>query len=201
MTKQAKIDIKRLTPCMAEEYARFFEATPHDDRTVKDELPCYCVTWRSDESCTGENDHWYPTREERRSRAVGFIKAGCIKGYLAYFGGEIVGWCNATEDCKGGVDYLREFWPISERRDEKVKSVFCFMIAPDFQRRGVATKLLERVCADAAEDGFDCVEAYVNKEFASVAFDFRGPLAMYEKLGFIKCAERDGRVVVRKALK
>ena len=66
---------------------------------------------------------------------------------------------------------------------------------------GVATQLLERVCRDAAADGFDFVEAYVNKEFKDAANEFRGPLAMYEKCGFDTGAEQDGRVVVRKALK
>jgi hypothetical protein len=34
-----------------------------------------------------------------------------------------------------------------------------------------------------------------------VAPDCRGPLAMYEKCGFSICAEQEGRVAIRKALK
>jgi GNAT superfamily N-acetyltransferase len=67
------------------------------------------------------------------------------------------------------------------------------------QREGIATRLLERICIDATEDGFDYVEGYVN-EIHSV-HDFRGSLAMYEKCGFIKCAERDGKAVMRKELR
>ena len=197
-----EIEIKRLTPDLAEDYAHFFDVTPHDDRTVKDELPCYCVTWRSDGSYISDNRHWFPTREERRSRAVQYIRDGFIQGYLAYYEGRIVGWCNATADCQGGVNYLREFWPIEEyRADVRVKSIFCFVIAPEMQRKGIATKLLERVCLDAKLDGFDFVEAYVNRDFLNVAHDFRGPLAMYEKCGFEKSVEKKSRVVVRKALK
>jgi GNAT superfamily N-acetyltransferase len=97
---------------------------------------------------------------------------------------------------------LRAYWPIEEyREDIKVKSIFCFVIAPEMQKKGIATKLLERVCKDAAEDGFDFAEGYVNKEFTNSVHDFRGPLTMYEKCGFTQCAEREGRVVVRKALK
>lgn len=60
------IEIRKLTPDFAEDYARFFDVTPHDVRSDKDnaELPCYCVTWRSDDSYVGNGDHWYPTREE-----------------------------------------------------------------------------------------------------------------------------------------
>lgn len=194
-----KIEIRRLTPDLAEDYAHFFDVTPHDVNI--DERKCYCVTWRSDASY-GDGIHWYPTREERRAHAIQFVKDGHLQGYLAYRGDEIVGWCNANADCQLGVNYLRSFWPIEEyREDIRVKSVFCFVVAPDMHRKGIATQLLERVCKDAAEDGFDFVEAYVNKEFIYTDHDFRGPLEMYKKCGFTVCAEKDGRVVVRKALK
>ena len=139
----------------------------------------------------------------RRGKKEGAVPSNlsgqAIQGYLAYCGDEIVGWCNANADCRLGVDFLRSYWPIEEYRvDIKVKSVFCFVIAPKMQRKGVATRLLERVCKDAAYEGFDFVEAYVNKSI--VEHDFRGPLAMYEKCGFIKYAEREDKAVVRKAL-
>lgn len=194
------IEIRKLTPDLAENYAHFFDVTPHWDSIPKDELPCYCVTWRSDDTYTGNGDHWYPTREERRERAIQFVRAGSLQGYLAYRGDEIVGWCNATADCQGGVNYLRSYWPIEEYCvDIKVKSIFCFVVAPGVQRTGVASQLVEYVCKDAAADGFDFAEAYPNREYT--APDCRGPLAMYEKCGFVIQAEREGRVVVRKALK
>ena len=193
------IEIRKLTPNLAEDYARFFDTTPHWDNTDRDELPCYCVTWRSDDTYVG-NDHWYPTREERRERAVNFVKGGKLQGYLAYSGDKIVGWCNATADCKGGVNYLRAYYPIEAyNEDIKVKSIFCFVIAPEMQRKGIATLLVERVCADATADGFDFVEAYPSVEYTEL--NHTGPLAMYEKCGFTKSEEQDGRVAVRKALK
>ena len=193
------IEIRKLTPDLAEDYARYFDVTPHWDSGPKDELPCYCITWRNDGTYIIDGDHWYPTREERRERAIKFIKAGSLQGYLAFRGGEIVGWCNATADCRGGVDYLRSYWPIENSRPEvKVKSIFCFMIAPEAQRTGVATRMVEFICKDAAAEGFDCVEAYANKEYKEP--DCRGPLPMFLKCGFIICAERDDKVVVRRNL-
>jgi GNAT superfamily N-acetyltransferase len=196
------IEIRKLAPDLAEDYARFFDVTPHDVRLDKDkaELPCYCVTWRSDDSYVGNGDHWFMTREERRERAIQFIKRGSLQGYLAYRGDEVVGWCNANANCQGCVNYIRSYYPVAEHNpDVKVKSIFCFLIAPGVQRMGVATKLVERVCQDAAADGFDFVEAYTVMEYAPP--DARGPLQMYEKCGFITSDERDGKVVVRKSLK
>lgn len=191
------IEIRKLTPDLAEEYVRFFDVTPHDVNI--DERKCYCVTWRNDDTYIGD-DHWYPTREERRDHAIQFVRAGSLQGYLAYYDDEIVGWCNATADCQRGINYLRSYWPIEEyRANVKVKSIFCFMIAPEMQRKGIATQLVERICKDAADDDFDFVEAYANEIHS--ALDFRGTLAMYQKCGFTKSAEREGRVVVRKALK
>ncbi len=193
-----KIEIKKLIPELAEDYVHFFDVTPHNFN----EHICYCVTWRSDNSYAGDGDHWFPTREERRKRAIQFVKTGSLQGYLAYCGEEIVGWCNANADCQFCLSYLRLYWPIEEYNvDIKVKSIFCFVVVPHMQRRGVATKLLERVCQDAAADGFDLVEAYVNKEFTETDHEFRGPLTMYEKCGFSKYSEHEGKVVMRKALK
>lgn len=193
------IKIRKLTPEMAEDYAHFFDVTPHDVNI--DERKCYCVTWRSDESLLGD-DHWYPTREERRSHAIEFVKNGWIQGYFAYCGDSIVGWCNANANCQKGVDFLSAYWPIEKHGEGiKVKSIFCFAINPKVQRMGIATKLVERVCRDAAEEGLDFVEAYVNKDSSEDPYDFRGPLAMYQKCGFIISGEREGKVVVRKALK
>lgn len=194
------IEIKKLTPALAEEYIHFFDTTPHD--TCKDENKCYCVTWRSDDSYDDEA-HWFPSREERREHALNYVKNGSLQGYLAYCGDKIVGWCNANANChRNCINYLRSFFPIEEyREDIRIKSIFCFVIAPDMQRKGIATQLVERVCMDAANDGFDFVEAYVNKNFVDTASNFRGPLEMYEKCGFYTFAEQDGKVVMRKALK
>ena len=195
-----EIKIQKLTPELAEEYVHFFDVTPHGDYT--EENVCYCVTWRNDDTYVEDGDHWYPYREERRNRALQFVRDGSIRGYLAYCDDKIVGWCNASEDCQKGVDYLRSSWPINEiNRDEKVKSIFCFAIAPNVQRMGVATKLVERVCEDAADDGFDFVEAYTNKEFTSVLNGMRGPLAMYEKCGFVISSQQGDYAVMRKRLK
>ncbi len=83
----------------------------------------------------------------------------------------------------------------------KVKSVFCFAIAPEMRRKGVAKLLLERVCKDAKKDSFDFVEAYPNKKFVDEAEDYMGPVALYEKTGFSVCYETEQKLVMRRSLK
>lgn len=195
-----QLKIKKLTPDLAEDYVHFFDVTPHDNQV--EENKCYCVTWRSDESYARNPNHWFDTREERRRHATEFVQDGSIQGYLAFVGEEIVGWCNANADCNLGLGYLRAFWDIEQpAAGQRIKSVFCFVIAPHMQRKGVATQLLQRVCQDAAAEGFDFVQAYVYEDPNAVPHDFRGPLAMYLGCGFSIHSRRDGRAVVRKPLK
>ncbi|MCL2105781.1 MAG: GNAT family N-acetyltransferase [Oscillospiraceae bacterium] len=192
------IEIRRLTPDLAEEYVRFFDVTPHNDEFGH---KCYCVSWRSDDSYTDDCGHWFPTQEERREKALQFVKDSSIQGYLAYCDGRVLGWCNANENsrvCLAIQTYWK--WPVEEYpAGVKVKSIFCFVIAPEMQRKGVATKLLERVCQDAAAEGFDYVEAYTTIKFAHDGF--QGPFALYQKCGFSKHAKKKDKIVMRRALK
>ena len=140
-------------------------------------------------------------REERRARAIEYVKSGCIRGYLAYSGDEIIGWCNTNEHCRMGVDYLRGEYPIGQDQPGiRVKPIFCFVIHPAYQRMGVATQIVQRICEDAAKEGFDYVEAYVNADFVGTVEDFRGPIGMYEKCGFVRTGERNEKAVMRKEL-
>ncbi|NLZ36430.1 MAG: GNAT family N-acetyltransferase [Clostridiales bacterium] len=193
------IEIYPLTPDLADDYARFFDVTPHD--VDHGEMKCYCVTWRDDKSYK-DAGHWFETREERRAKAIEYVKNGNIRGYLAYDGDEIIGWCNSNENCSLCRDYLRGYYPIEhEPSYVKIKPIFCFVVKPEYQRTGVATALVCRVCEDAAKDGFDFVEAYENECFISASEDFRGPIKMYENCGFVKTGSSDGRAVMRKRLK
>ena len=194
------IEIKKLSPDLVDDYLHFFDVTPHDDDLEGHK--CYCVCW-----CSA--DHSIPTdfssREKRRQLARQYVIGGEIQGYLAYSNGDVVGWCNANtkSDCEKCISWLRSMQNIEvDKRDLKVKSIFCFVITPQLQRQGLATMLLKRVCDDAKMDGFDIVESYPNKGFINVVHDFMGPAAMYEKLGFTVYGQNDkDRLVMRKQLK
>ena len=182
-----ELEIRRLTPDLAEDYLRFFDRTPHDDQA--DEHKCYCVCWCG-EDCTGDYESKYlSSRERRRDHARQCIQRGSLQGYLAYFGGQAVGWCNANtkSDCLRCYSWRRymDYVPVEDAGSGiKAKSIFCFVVPPEMRRKGIATQLLKRVCEDAAQEGFRFAEAYPYQESGGHASDFGGYVEMFEKNGF-----------------
>lgn len=192
-----ELTIHTLTPERAADYIRFFDETPHNNHGGE---KCYCVTWRADEAYS-DGCHWYPTEETRRAKAMAYVQNGGIEGYLAYDGERVIGWCNANENCSLCVEYLRSFWNIEPHDPRvRVKSIFCFAVAPAYQHKGVATALLNRVCRDAAAAGYDCVEAYATNcdPDRAESLAYHGPIAMYEKAGFVCCGTQGDKIVLRK---
>ncbi len=191
------IKICKLIPELAEDYVHFFDTTPHDDNV--DEHKCYCVCWCNDDYEVKD----LSTVEKRRKCALQYVQDGNIQGYLAYRDDVIVGWCNANtkSDCLKCASWRRfmDYVPL-DAPNIKVKSIFCFVIAPEMKRKGIATLLLERICRDAAEDGFDFVEAYPYREDSYQSSDFGGHVEMYIKNGFKMYLDTEWRPVMRKKL-
>jgi len=196
------IEIRKLTPKLVNDYTCFFDTTPHNDTNKGDK--CYCVTFCNDKVYHSGGEHWYSTPEERRTHGMKRVLDGDIQGYLAYNENSVIGWCNANEkiNCQLVISNMqaRAGVPVEDcKADEKIKSVFCFAIAPTVQKMGVATRLLEHICNEATTEGFDFVEAYTHRDF--IQDGFRGTLTLYENCGFVIHAEKGGKLVMRKALK
>ena len=192
------LEIRKLTPDLLEDYLHFFETDAHADN--KEEDRCYCVCWCREDHRVGTD---FSSPEKRRDLATLYINRGTLQGYLAYYEGKVVGWCNTNtkSDCLNCISWLRFMTSVKTTPDIKVKSIYCFTITPTLKRKGIATALLARVCKDAADEGFDIVEAYPNKEFINPFRDFMGPLEMYKRNGFIVQEEMENIFVVRKPLK
>ena len=194
-----ELEIRKLTPEYAADYVKFFDETPHDDGV--DEEKCYCVCW-CNKDCEGVD---FTSREKRRSLAAKYVEENAIQGYLAYHRNRAIGWCNANtkSDCLKCVSwraFMRDI-PTGESEPEiKIKSIYCFTITPEMKKQGVATRLLERVCEDAALDGFDLVEVYPDKTYTELG-GFAGVTEMYAKAGFIVYYETDKKYIMRKKLR
>ena len=126
------------------------------------------------------------------------IQNGGMRGYLAYHAGKAVGWCNAN-DKRSYHTVLSSLFDDTEDT-EKVKSIVCFCIAKEMRNKGIATRLLEKVCEDAACEGYEYVEVYPYAHGQD--HDFHGPLTMYEKRGFIRVGRQtEGCIIMRKNLR
>ena len=137
------IAIRRLTPELTDDYICFFDTTPHSERP--DKFKCYCVCWSSDDH-NESNRSFLSSEVIRRNKAVQDIADNKIQGYLAYSGEKAVGWCNANTkaNCLNCISWRwsMETVPVDEADlNARIKSIFCFAIAPDFRRKGIAQML------------------------------------------------------------
>jgi GNAT superfamily N-acetyltransferase len=136
-----------------------------------------------------------------RRYAVQQLAERRIFGYLAFDGGISIGWCNAGRmDAYAVNDF--QFIPDFARKNAcgKTMSIVCFAIAPEYRGKGVALALLERVVADAKDAGYAAVEGYTEVQKERVYHDFKGPVRLYEKAGFVKAARVGDKVTMRKML-
>ena len=193
------IEIRKLTPDLVDDFVHFFDVTPHSDKI--DDHKCYCVCWCNDDY-EGKD---FSSAEKRRDYAIKYVKNNNIQGYLAYYKNQVVGWCNANTKlgclkCCSWRMFMCSI-PVDELSSgKKVKSIFCFAITPEMQRKGIAKMLLERVCQDAAKEGYDYVESYPNKTYSNEEDDFMGPAELYRQKGFTVYSEAENRLVMRKQL-
>lgn len=85
-------------------------------------------------------------------------------------------------------------------RRGQVKAVVCFEICPEYRGKGIATRLLDRVCADARSEGYEFVEAYPTAG-AQGALAFAGPVRLYGKAGFAEVSRDGPTIVMRKPVR
>jgi GNAT superfamily N-acetyltransferase len=187
-----------INPVSAEnlgDFLHFFDDIAFTDN--KHWAGCYCDFYNWDNSDADFSVH---NAEQNRLSAVNHITEGRMNGYIAYHNGEPVGWCNAND--KRSIKRLvtnKELW---DEKEEKVCSIVCYIIAPDYRKQGIATKLLERVCADYTQKEYDYVEAYPFKgELTGAAEQYHGPMSMYNHLGFTMHKTLRQFDVVRKKLR
>lgn len=92
-------------------------------------------------------------------------------------------YCNANDRmnyCRVGEFDLgsvpEDEAPYDCRRKGQVKSIVCFEISPAYRGKGIATQLLERVCADGKTEGYDFVEGYPVEQTRRSELAFTGPM-------------------------
>jgi GNAT superfamily N-acetyltransferase len=138
---EMELEIRALSPQLLGDYLEFFDHVAFSDHP--EWSLCYCMFYHRQ----SEWDH--ESEQNNRAQAIEYINGGLLKGYLAYIDGKVAGWCNAND--KYNYAALASDPEICEpgETEKKVLSVVCFLVAPAFRGKGIATQLLERACADA----------------------------------------------------
>jgi GNAT superfamily N-acetyltransferase len=151
---------------------------------------CYCT---EPHLFTGEPGSNLTSWREKRAHMIDRLRAGGSFGYLAYVGGEVAGWVNAS---------TRDDYALFRRNDDDDAAtigVSCFAIAPPYRFHGLANALLDRVIADAAGRAATWIEAYpFNEGREGDNPDFRGPRSMYDARDFTEVQVRPRDTVVRR---
>ena len=189
------LSIKPLTPDLAVDYFDFFENRAFTDNPTGG---CYCQVYQmTKEQCQAayDNNDWSDPGRSSREAAEQQIADGVLRGYLAYVDGKSIGWCNAN----ARENYPpRDDLPFHAPAEKREKAVVCFLIAPEYRGKGIATALLQQVILDAKAEGYIAVVSFPIIRNERFEWDYQGPVRLYEKAGFIKVSEKDGRAVMRK---
>lgn len=184
------ITIKPLTPNLIRDYLNFFDHTVFTENP--DWAKCYCYSFHF----VGEKEEW--NREQNRASVIQLIKDGRMKGYLVYSDEEPIGWCNVND--RLNYQRLNKVYDLKNNPADQACSIVCFLIRPDFRRQGIARKFLRQIVKDYTSLGYDYIEAYPGKGDLSDERHYKGPLSMYEKMGFKIVEEYDKYFVIRKSL-
>lgn len=209
-----EIEIQALTPELEKAYFDFFDYHAFSDGSPY--YPCYCNAFnmsaveikelhRQAKTYGGSTDDW---KRVLRESAVRMVRAGKICGYLAFEKGVPIGWCNANDRTnyyrvgEFDLDNVPEDKAASDcRKKGEIKSIVCFEISPEYRGKGIATQLLNRVCADAKIEKYNFVEAYPKEQEQYNMLAFTGPIHLYKKAGFIEFSRAGTTIIMRKSVK
>jgi len=184
------IIIKKISPELLDDYLFFF------DNMVFSENPdwskCYCYSFHF----TGPDESW--NKKANRAAVSKMIQEDKLRGYLAYSNNTAVGWCNAND--RNNYQSLRNIYTLDEDSEAKICSVVCFLISPEFRRKGIAKLLLDRIIEDYGSNDYEYLEAYPLKDDHSCEKNYRGPLGLYEENNFKLLKEFDKYRIVRREL-
>jgi GNAT superfamily N-acetyltransferase len=172
LDKIDQVEIVPITPELAEDVGRFFDIDAFPDNPWWG--ACYCMFFPLGGKL---NKDWgeEPWQENRRNQ-LQRIRTGTTTGMLAYSGGRMVGWCNATARA--------EFPSVATGDDDGVASVVCFVVAPPYRCHGVATSLLDGVVGTFRDMGFDRLEGYPVKDATDERRAFHGTVDLFAAAGF-----------------
>jgi ribosomal protein S18 acetylase RimI-like enzyme len=201
MSQISGIVITPLRPEQSGDFLRFFD---HERGVAFADNPqwakCYCHYYQVPKSI-----RWASlSAPQNRTAMQARIEVGEMEGFLAYDGGEVVGWVNAQPRHKLPHCFARlgiSPTPLACALFEAA-AIVCFVIAPTQRRRGIARALLRGAIDSLAARGFKLIDAFPFKSGDSelAADHYHGPLSIFLDAGFSVLSEHKDLTVVRKVL-
>ncbi len=191
-----KCSIRPLSPELLDDYLSFFDHDAFCDNS--DWQSCYCAYYHC-YSPAREREWEERTAEENRAMVCELIRAGRMRGYLAFVGAKAVGWCHAAP--RVDLPLLRDIFDLPRDDAGGIGSIVCFVVAKGHRRQGIGRQLLDAACQGFRAMGLSCAEAYPRTGRETDAENCHGPLAMYLAAGFQPFLTREDLIVVRKTLR
>lgn len=183
------IEIKPMTKELINEYLFLFDNMIHKENPEWSK--CYCNDYHflgDVETCT---------RDMSRSLIINRINKNELRGYLVFENDKPIGWCNAND--RLNYQRLLRDYDLIDNPNDKVCSVVCFLIHPDYRRKGISQKIIEQIISDYSNTDYDYIESYPKKGKSS-ASDFKGPVELYKRNDFKIDKVYDEYYVMRKKL-
>jgi ribosomal protein S18 acetylase RimI-like enzyme len=185
------IEIRPLTKDLKDDYLFFFDTMIYKENPEWSICYCYSYHFTGDESTC--------TRESNRSAVINLINANKLTGYLVFENDKPIGWCNANN--RLNYQRLLKDFDLIDNPADKVCSIVCFLIHPDYKRQGIAQMILDKIITDYSNTDYDYIEVYPKKGKLSSTENFRGPLELYKRNDFKVNKEYDDYYVMRKKIK
>lgn len=185
------LEFMRLTSETVSDFLDFFD---HDAFPEGDEWEnCYCLEGH----LAGEKNIYDPAA--RRKHAKRLVEQGKLTGYLLRDGVRTVGWVKAGDKCDFvDPDCMYGMFSGTYSHGE-IKSLYCIDLVPEYQGKGIAKLILQKVLEDAKIEGYNYLEVYPASD-RSERRNYRGHAGMYESFGFDVVREDEDYLVMRKKL-
>src|SRR5882672_5775081 len=162
---------------------------------------CWCMFWR----VPGAKTEWKKRLGARNKRAFRrLVKAGRVRGCLAFSGREPVGWVSIGPKLE--FPYFERSRSIAASTNASEWCVSCFYVPAAWRGQGVARALLDAAVKVARKSGARSIEGYPlvprkAGERAPAAFAWTGVPALYEQCEFARAQNPGGtKVIYRRAI-
>ena len=198
---EAPVDVRRLTPARRDDFLRFFD---HERGAAFADNPkwakCYCHYYHVPKAIAWDTLDAAANRKAMTAR----IDVAEMEGFLAYAGGDVIGWLNAQpwHKLQHACARLKIAPPELEVPPHEAAAIVCFVVGAQWRRRGVAKALLDAALASFAARGIRVVDAFPWKagDRAAPTDHYHGPLPLFLAAGFTPVREEKDLTVVRKRL-